>query len=86
MIDNNFENIKNKKDETRKEENKIKIEKKTSFDLNIEEDNTENNPFNFIEFTDDDLFNSTEGDEIFNSSKTQSDIFRNNEKSIFNKK
>ncbi len=79
MIDNNFENIKNKKDEILKEENKIKIEKKTSFDLNIEEDNTENNPFNFIEFTDDDLFNSTEGDEIFNSSKTQSDIFRNNE-------
>ena len=79
MTENNFENKKNKKDEILKEENKIKIEKKTSFDLNIEEDNTENNPFNFIEFTDDDLFNSTEGDEIFNSSKTQSDIFRNNE-------
>ena len=78
MIDNNFENIKNKKDEILKEENKIKKEKKISFGLNIEVENIENNPFNF-EFTDDDLFNSTEGDEIFNSSKTQSDIFRNNE-------
>ena len=79
MTENNFENKKNKKDEILKEENKIKKEKKISFDLNIEEENIENNPFNFIEFTDDDLFNSTEGDEIFNSSKTQSDIFRNNE-------
>ena len=79
MTENNFENKKNKKDEILKEENKIKKEKKISFDLNIEEENIENNPFNFIEFTDDDLFNSTEGDELFNSSKTQSDIFRNNE-------
>ena len=79
MTENNFENKKNKKDKILKEENKIKKEKKISFDLNIEEENIENNPFNFIEFTDDDLFNSTEGDEIFNSSKTQSDIFRNNE-------
>ena len=78
MTENNFENKKNKKDEILKEENKIKKEKKISFGLNIEEENIENHPFNF-EFTDDDLFNSTEGDEIFNSSKTQSDIFRNNE-------
>ena len=79
MTENNFENKKNKKDEILKEENKIKKEKKISFGLNIEVENIENNPFNFIEFTDDDLFNSTEGDELFNSSKTQSDIFRNNE-------
>lgn len=78
MTENNFENKKNKKDEILKEENKIKKEKKISFGLNIEVENIENNPFNF-EFTDDDLFNSTEGDEIFNSSKTQSDNFRNNE-------
>ena len=78
MTENNFENKKNKKDKILKEENKIKKEKKISFGLNIEVENIENNPFNF-EFTDDDLFNSTEGDEIFNSSKTQSDNFRNNE-------
>ena len=75
MTENNFENKKNKKDEILKEENKIKKEKKISFGLNIEVENIENNPFNF-EFTDDDLFNSTEGDEIFKSSKTQSDILK----------
>ena len=68
-------------------ENIKKKEKKIFCDTysNIDEENIENGnnlcPFNFQEFTDDDLFNSTAGDEILNITQTQSniDFFRTNE-------
>ena len=70
-------------------ENIKKKEKKIFCDTysNIDEENIENGnnlcPFNFQEFTDDDLFNSTAGDEILNITQTQSniDFFRTNENS-----
>ena len=68
-------------------ENLKKTEKKKSFDaLSINEDETFENsnffsPFNFIEFNDNDLFNSTLTDEIFNSTNNSNiEFFRTNEK------
>ena len=68
-------------------ENLKKTEKKKSFDaLSINEDETFENsnffsPFNFIEFNDNDLFNSTLTDEIFNSTNNSNiEFLRTNEK------
>ena len=68
-------------------ENLKKTEKKKSFDAlsNNEDETFENSnffsPFNFIEFNDNDLFNSTLTDEIFNSTNNSNiEFFRTNEK------
>ncbi len=68
-------------------ENLKKTEKKKSFDAlsNNEDETFENSnffsPFNFIEFNDNDLFNSTLTDEIFNSTNNSNiEFLRTNEK------